>query len=223
MQKKGFKLFFLVLLVLCTSCFEIIEEVSFNKDGTGHVKLTMNLSQSKTKLNSMMLLDSVNNYEIPSKTKIKNKIGEVIQKVKSIEGISNVQNSSNFNDYIFTVSCDFTNVEALNKVISKFSSKKDATIIKQHQHFSFNTSQNTFTRNYHYDLSKAFQKTKVKDRKVFENATMTTIYRFETPIISSKNPIAKISGSKNAIMLRVNAQDLIQNKKTIKNQIQLQK
>ena len=62
----------------------------------------------------------------------------------------------------------------------------------------------------------------MEDRKVFETATMTTIYRFETPIIASKNPDAKISGNKKAIMLRVNAQDLITNKHSIKNQIQLQ-
>ncbi|AUP77367.1 hypothetical protein [Flavivirga eckloniae] len=223
MHKKGFKVFFLGLFILCTSCFEIIEEVSFNKDGSGHVTLTMNLSRSKTKLNSIMLLDSVNNHKVPSKTEIKNKIAEVIQKVKRVKGISNVENSSNFDEYIFTVSCDFTNVEALNTVISNFSAKKDAAIIKQHQHFSFNKTQNTFTRNYHYDLAREFKKTNMEDRKVLENATMTTIYRFESPIVSSKNPIAKISGSKKAIMLRVSAQDVIKNKSSIKNQIKLQK
>ncbi len=223
MHKKGITFIFLGLLFLCTSCFEIIEEVSFNKDGSGHVTLTMNLSKSKTKLNSMMLLDSINNYKVPSKTEIKNQITQAVLKVKKIEGISNVENSSDFNEYIFTVSCDFTNVEALNEVISKFSTKKDAELIKQQQHFSFNKDQNTFTRNYHYDVSNEFKKTKMEDRKVFETASMTTIYRFETPIVSSKNPTAKISRSKKAIMLRVNAQDLIKDKNSIKNQIKLQK
>lgn len=223
MHKKRVTFFFLGLFILCTSCFEIIEEVSFNKDGSGHVTLTMNLSKSRTKLNSMMLLDSINNYKVPSKTEIKNKIAQAIQKIKRIEGISNVKNTSDFNEYIFTVSCDFTNVEALNTVISNFSTKKDAAMIQQQQHFSFNKSQNTFTRNYHYNLSQEFKKTNMEDRKVFETATMTTIYRFETPIVSSKNPTAKISGSKKAIMLRVNAQDIIGDKNSIKNQIKLQK
>ena len=223
MHKKRFHLLLIGLLVLCTSCFEIVEEVSFNKDGSGHIMLTVNLSKSRTKINSIMLMDSVNNYKVPSKTTINNKIAEAIQKIKQIEGVSNVKNTSNYNEYIFTVSCDFTNVEALNTVISNFSSKKDAVLIKQQQHFSFNKSENLFTRNYHYNLSKEFSKTKMEDRKVFETASLTTIYRFETPIISSKNPIAKISGSKKAIMLRVNALDIIKNKNSIKNQIQIQK
>ena len=222
MLKKGIKFIFLGLLILCTSCFEIIEEVSFNKDGSGHLTLTMNLSRSKTKLNSIMLLDSVNNYKVPSKREINVQIAQAIEKVKRIQGISNVKNSTNFDEYIFTMSCDFTDVDALNTVISNFSNKKDAAMIKKQKHFSFDKRQNTFTRNYHYDISKEFKKTNMEDRKVFETATMTTIYRFETPIISSKNTTAKIAGSKKAIMLRVNAQDIIQNKNSIKNHIKLQ-
>ena len=222
MYKKGVKFIFLGLLVLCTSCFEIIEEVIFNKDGSGHVILTMNLSKSKTKLNSIMLLDSINNYRVPSKVEIKKQIGLAIEKAGKIQGISNIKNTVNFNEYIFTVSCDFANVDALNTVISTFSNKKDAAIIKQQKHFAFDKSQNTFTRNYHYDIAKEFKKTNLEDRKVFETATMTTIYRFQTPIVSSKNTAAKIAGSKKAIMLRVNAQDIILNKNTIKNQIKLQ-
>ncbi len=222
MYKKGVKLIFLGLLILCTSCFEIIEEVIFNKDGSGHVTLTMNLSKSKTKLNSIMLLDSINNYRVPSKVEIKKQIGQAIEKADKIQGISNLKNTANFNEYIFTVSCDFANVDALNTVISTFSNKKDAAIIQQQKHFVFDKSQNVFTRNYHYDIAKEFKKTNLEDRKVFESATMTTIYRFQTQIVSSKNSAAKIAASKKAIMLRVNAQDIIENKSTIKNQIKLQ-
>ena len=222
MHKKGVTFIFLGLLFLCTGCFEIVEEVSFNKDGSGHVTLTLNLSKSKTKLNSIMLLDSINNYKVPSESKIRIQIAEAINRVKKIEGISNLKNTINFNDFIFTVSCDFQNTDALNTVISTFSTKKDVAMIQQQKHFSFDKSQNTFTRNYHYDISKEFKKTNMEDRKVFETASFTTIYRFETPIISSKNTTAKIASSKKAIMLRVNAQDIIQNRNSIKNQIKLQ-
>ena len=222
MFKKGIKFIFVGLLILCTSCFEIIEEVSFNKDGSGHVTLTMNLSKSKTKLNSMMLLDSVNNYKVPSKAEISKQITEAVNRVKKIEGISNLKNTINFDEFIFTVSCDFVDTDALNTVISNFSTRKDAALIKENKHFDFNKTQNTFTRNYHYNIAAAFEKTNMEDRKVFETASFTTIYRFETPIISSKNTTAKIAGSKKAIMLRVNAQDIIQNRNSIKNQIKLQ-
>ena len=110
----------------------------------------------------------------------------------------------------------------MNTVISNFSTKEEALLIKKQKHFSFDKTQNTFTRNYHYDISRAFQKTRMEDRKVFETASITTIYRFETPILSSKNSTAKIAPSKKAIMLRVNAQELITNQNSMKNQIKLQ-
>lgn len=218
------KFFFgIVTLLLFSSCFEIVEEVSFNKDGSGHVNLTFNLSKSKTRINSMMLLDTVNGYKVPSKDEIKKEINKAIAKIKQTKGISNVKNTSNFNEYIFTISCDFTDVDALNTVIANFSSAKDAAAIKKHKHFKFNKSTNTFTRSHHFNINREFNKTKAKDREVFKTATFTSIYRFENPIISSQNKNAKISGSKKAIMFRANAQDIIKGNKSIKNQITVQK
>jgi len=221
MRKKGI-IIILGFLLLLTSCFEIVEEVSFNEDGSGHVTLTLNLSRSKSKLNSIQLLDSINDYKVPSEVEIQQHLTEITNTIKKTKGISNVKNSLNFDEYIYTISCDFTSVEVLNKIISNFSSKSDAEKIKQYKHFSFNKDQHTFTRNYHYNLAKEFNKTKMADRKIFENATFTTIYRFVDPIISSKNTMAKISANKKAIFLKVNAQDIITNKSSIKNQIQLQ-
>jgi len=224
MLKKGIGIIFLSLLTLClTSCFEIIEEVNFNQDGSGEVTLTMNLSKSKTRINSMMLLDTINGYKVPSEEDIRTQISDAVHKVKEIKGISNVQNSSNFEEFIFTVSCNFTHVDALNTVISTFSSKEDVTQMKTVKHFSFDKTQNTFTRNYHYDINKQFNKTKLEDREVFKTASFTTIYRFKNSIASSQNQMARIAGSKKAIMLKVNAQDIIANKYSIKNQIKLDK
>jgi len=222
MYKKLIKFGSFGFLLLLTNCFEIVEEVSFNRDGSGHVTLSLNLSRSKTKLNSILRLDSINNYEVPSEIDIRKHFKEITSTVENTNGISNVTNSLNFNEYIFSISCDFNDVDALNTVISNFSTKEEALLIKKQKHFSFDKTQNTFTRNYHYDISRAFQKTRMEDRKVFETASITTIYRFETPILSSKNSTAKIAPSKKAIMLRVNAQELITNQNSMKNQIKLQ-
>ena len=222
MYKKLIKFGSFGFLLLLTNCFEIVEEVSFNRDGSGHVTLSLNLSRSKTKLNSILRLDSINNYEVPSEIDIRKHFTEITSTVENTKGISNVTNSLNFNEYIFSISCDFNDVDALNTVISNFSTKEEALLIKKQKHFNFDKTQNTFTRNYHYDISRAFQKTRMEDRKVFETASITTIYRFETPRLSSKNSTAKIDPSKKAIMLRVNAHELITNQNSMKNQIKLQ-
>lgn len=222
MPKKLLLLCSLAFLFLCTGCFEFVEEVSFNKDGSGSAVLTINLSKSKTKLASIMLLDSVNGYKVPSKASIRNKVNEMVRKIQQTKGVHNVKNTLDFNEFIVTVSCDFDNVEALNEVISNFSSKKHAVAIKNQQHFTYNKSNKTFIRSHHFDLGKEFQKTKMQDREVFETATYTSVYRFEEPIESSANNQARISKSKKAIMLHLQAQDIISNKQTIKNNIQLE-
>lgn len=222
MSKKLLLFLSLLSLFLCTSCFEFVEEITFNKDGSGSATLTINLSKSKTKIASIMLLDSVNGYKVPSKKTIKNKLTEMVNKIEKTKGIHNVKNTLNFDEFIVTISCDFDNVEALNEVLLTFSSKREALAIKKNKHFTYNKKSKTFTRSHHFNIGKEFQKTKMKDRKVFETATYTGIYRFDNPILSSTNTQARISKSKKAIMLRVKAQAIITNKQTIKNKIQLQ-
>lgn len=221
MIQKKYNIICFFLILLCSSCFEIVEEVSFNEDGSGKVSLTLNLSRSRTRINSIRLLDSINDYKVPTEGEIRKHFTEVIAQIKSTKGISQVTHKLNFNDYIVTLSCQFANVEALNSVITKFSSTKEAEKIALQKHFSFNKVNKTFTRNHHYDLAAEFKKTKMEDRKVFETASITTIYRFQLPIKSSSNIKAKISGSKKAIMLKVTAQELIKKQNSIKNQISL--
>jgi hypothetical protein len=57
----------ILIIFLYTSCFEIIEEVNMNEDGTGSFNFTINMSQSKIQINSMFLLDSVNGRPMPKK------------------------------------------------------------------------------------------------------------------------------------------------------------
>ncbi len=222
MSKNYSKILFFLPLFLFAGCFEVIEEVTLNKDGSGNVSLTINLSKSKTKINSIMLLDSVNDYKVPAKPEIEKHFTDITNAIKNIKGITNVKNTINFKEYIFNISCDFASVDALNAVISNFSTKEDSKKISINKHFQYDKVKNLFTRSYHYDLTKEFNKTNMDDRKIFKTATYTTIYRFETPIIGANNKTAKIAGNKKAIMLRVSAQDIISNKNTIKNKIQLQ-
>ena len=214
---------FLLLSLLLTSCFEFIEEITFNKDGSGSAVLTMNLSKSKTKLASIMLLDSVNGYKVPSKASITKKIQEVVTKIKKLKGVHNVKNSLHLDDFIVTISCDFDNVEVLNSVIASFSSKKDAIAIKKHKHFTYNKNKKTFTRSHHFDFSKKIRKVKMKDRGILKTASFTSIYRFKSPIKTFQNKEAKVSKTNKAIMLRLPIEEVIANKKSIKNYIELDK
>ena len=98
MKLRKYFLFLFLLIIACTfqSCFEIIEEVEMHSDGTGQLMFTLNLSQSKSKMASIMLLDSINGYKVPSKKDIKKSIDELVADLKKAEGVSNVKKKEDF-------------------------------------------------------------------------------------------------------------------------------
>ncbi|NGM90182.1 hypothetical protein G5B35_23070, partial [Parapusillimonas sp. SGNA-6] len=107
------------LLVICsvwmlTGCFDVVEEVDINSNGSGRIKATVNLSKSKTKVASLMKLDKVDGIKIPSKTEIQKEADAIVRLLKQTSGISDVQSSLDFDNYIATLSCSFNDVKALN-------------------------------------------------------------------------------------------------------------
>ena len=210
-----------VLSMILSGCFEVVEEITINDDGSGQITMTVNLSRSKTKLSSIMLMDSINNYKVPSRADITTNIEKMIAEINKVSGVSNVSHSIDHDEFIYSVSCDFTNVDALNKVITHFSTEGHSAAVESNKQFVYDADRKEFTRNYHYNLSKEIKKVRQQDKEVLEDASITTIYRFESPIASSENANAKIAGNKKAIMLKVAVPDMINNTKDIKNTITL--
>lgn len=210
------------IILTYASCFEIIEEVNMNNDGTGSFNLTINMSQSKTEINSMLLLDSVNGKPVPKTEDMKQALKKVEDKLKTDTSLHNIIVKANWDDYIFSVSGSFDNVDALNKAIKNINS----SFTKQHGYEpqlqnNFKYVNKTFERFYNYNLMDGFNKLSQKDRSAFEKATYTTIYRFKSLIVNHSNNYARKSKSGRAMMLKTNIKDLVTRKSTIENTIRL--
>jgi hypothetical protein len=221
---RRFKLlpFAALILFICPSCFEIIEEVNLNEDGSGFFCFTINMSQSKLNINSMLLLDSVNGRPVPKIEDFKEALTQAEATLKEDGNITNVSSTKNWDDYIFSVSGNFKNVQALNKAINNMGiiiNKTRGVPPAVQDNFSY--SDKVFARLYNYNLMNDYKKLSEKDKLAFTNAKYTTIYRFKTPIGSCSNPDAIKSKSGKAVMLKINIKDLITNNKTIKNSINL--
>ena len=104
------RLFFLSIFVLLSmsSCIDIIDDLTLKSDGSGSFKYTINLSESKIKINSILALDSIEGRRVPSIEEIKQKINHFKSKFETKQGISNLVVESNFTDFIFKIKCDFT-------------------------------------------------------------------------------------------------------------------
>jgi hypothetical protein len=223
--KQFYKLLlFIVLIPFLSSCFEVIEEIAMKNDGTGDVVLTINLSQSKTKVASVMLLDSIQGYKVPSKQKIQQELNEAVAYLRKSEGISNVKSTSDFNNYIATISFSFKDVSNINNITKNILAQQKIKATNTSS-YTYNKATKTFSRKYQtIGTAKAeFNKLKAKDKAVFNGATYTSIYRFESVVTSSTNPASNVSKSKKAVMLKSSIMDLINGKINVSNSIQLSK
>ncbi|PCH73705.1 MAG: hypothetical protein COB98_10455 [Flavobacteriaceae bacterium] len=223
-MKKLKKIILLFIsLLLLSSCFEIIEEITLHKNGSGDIAITLNLSQSKSKIASIMLMDSINGFQIPSRSEITNFVKKTTVTIKNTSGISNVKSSLDLDNFILNFSCNFENIHALNQVIAAFGNHKERSKINKQQHFIYNTNTQHFSRSYHYDLSKEFDKVKAIDKNALKEASYTTIYRFDQPIISTSNRLSKLAPNKKAVLIKVSGAAMLTGEHSIKNNIQLLK
>ncbi|HWW37956.1 hypothetical protein [Pedobacter sp.] len=222
---KGYLYLFLILVACCcSSCFQIVEEINLSDNGTGTVNLTVNLSQSKTKVASILLLDSVNGYKIPSKQKIQKEMDEVVTYLKNSKGITNVSRKLDLENFIASVSFSFNNISNINNISQNVLKKLKVNAISSSS-YSFSAANHVFERNYahHKEALVQYNKLKPEVKNVFKEATYTSIYRFEVPVSVCTNPLAKVSASKKAVMVRTGMLGLINGKTNISNRITLSK
>lgn len=204
-----------------TSCFDIVDEINVNKDGSGEITLTANLSKSKTKIASIMLMDSINGHKVPQKADIEKILNDAEAYLKNAAGISHISKKADFENYIFSISCRFKSVENLDNIISEVT--KDLKVKPVMVSYAYDAAKKVFSKNYIYtpEAKKQYDKLKAEDRKVFDEAYYTTIFRFENEVASASNALSKISSSNKAVMLKTAALDFINGDVSLSNTIQL--
>ena len=210
------------LLIGLSSCIEIIDDISFNDDGSGTFKYNINLSSSKVKINSVLALDSLDGEKVPSINEISDKINTVIESLKTKDGISNVEFDSNFTDFVFKIQCDFSSLEELQNAIRSIvkEESKDRSMPELDQDW-LSYSDSKFVRSVPLITTKKLSDIKSEDRELLKQGTYTSITRFNTIVETFSNPNGNLSKSQKAIMIRSNIHALIQNPNLLDNSINL--
>jgi hypothetical protein len=211
------------ILILFSGCFEIIEQVFLKNDGSGNFQLVLNMSKSKTRLNSISKMKTVNGHDVPSKEEIKNKIAGIEKTVAKTPGISNVKTTIDFENYIAGISCNFTKVTQVNDVVKNIYFQENPKGKPTEKVYDYNAAGNIFTRLNLYSFKEDYKKLSNADKEVFATANYTSIFKFEGTVTAASNAATKISPSKKAVMLKLNALDIITEKRSIENKITLTK
>jgi hypothetical protein len=216
------KIYFIPLLCfvfMFQSCFEVIEEVKMKDNGSGHFNFVINFSQSKTKINSVLKMEKINGYDIPSKEEIKKEASRLETLAENTIGISNVKTNIDLTNYIFVVDLDFQKISNLNAVFLKLKNSKkiDPTITTDY----FTFADKKFVRSQKVPIKTLYDKLKKTDKEVFENAKYTSVYKFDTTIKSFSNKNATPSKSNKAIKLNSSVINVINGSEKIENTITL--
>jgi hypothetical protein len=220
------KLFYTFVVFLSffglTSCIEIIDDITLKNDGSGTLKYTINLSESKVKINSILALDSLDGKKVPSIPEMEERIASFKKKLSAKTGISNVTIESNFTNYIFKLQCDFTNVvalqNALKDVIEEESKEKNIPELEQNW-LSWDGSK--MTRSIPEITVKKTKEIKTEDIELMKQGNYTSITRFERPVEKFDNTAAVLSKNKMAVMIKTNPYALTQNSNILENSIYL--
>lgn len=215
---------YLFLFCICTSltsCFDIIDKISLRADGSGEYAVILNASKSKTRLQSISKMETINGKKVPKKSEIESKVNQASNVFKSVPGISNVKTSLDFDNFIIKLSCNFKKIENINTGLEQLKAKNIIGKTVPTQLYKQNVAEKTFIRNKIGSYKNDYDKLSKADKEVFSDATYTSILQFENVIKSQTNNSYTVSPNKKAIKLNGNILDFILQKKQIQNTISL--
>jgi len=132
-MKKLLSLVLILTTLLLSSCFSVVEHIKINADGSGSVTTTINMGEMMGML-SMFMPDSLKE----SFSELDEMMSGDMNAYQGMKGISNAKTYSD-EEYVYNISYDFADVEALNNVMAlgsndntglgkantKFKKKKD--------------------------------------------------------------------------------------------------
>lgn len=222
-QYKMKKILLLILpLFLLSSCVELIDDLTLNNDGSGVLKLSINLSKSKLEINSILALDSLNGHRVPKIGEIKDKIAYYRSELEKKDGIKSVDVFENTDDYIFKFNIAFDNVEKLETAVKQIVSEENSSWVD----FNFDWikwENHTLTRNNLKIPESQLKKLKYEDVQKLKQGTYTSITRFEDPILEYSNKSSILTPNKRNLMIRMSAYNLAENTQLVQNIIKVAK
>jgi len=214
----------LPLIFIFSSCFELIEDTTFNKDGSGIYKVTLNMSSSQTRLNSVMAMDSIDGKKVPSEKDLQNEIESFIADLNSQKGIKNAETTLSTEEWIFKFSCTFDDLEALKNGLNLATKKWQKKDQKIGDYFEVSFSDAGYERIINTEVSDRW-KTKAsedEDYNKLKEGKCVFIQRFPNPISSVSNVNVKIAKNGTACMLMLSPHEIIQNPKLLNYSVSLE-
>jgi len=211
-------LYFFCVYIL-SGCVDIIDELAIHANGSGTLRYSINLSSSKTKVNSVLALDSLNGRAVPSKEEIKRKILEFKHILSTKKGISELNIQEDYVNYLFKIQCNFSNIVNLQTAIKETIIELSLGNLQQTDIEWITQEKNMLIRHIPQTIIYQIKKLDRNDSEQLRQGNYTSITRFDTEIIEYDNPLSQLSKNKQALLIRSNIYSLLHDPQLLDNVI----
>lgn len=203
-----------------TSCITIEEIYTFRSDGSGNMKYVIDMSEAAGMLKAFKQEDE---EEVETENELEEAAEELqatAETLKSMKGISNVANTNDNENFIFTLSFDFASVEDLNKALNEVI--KDSSATQPHEYFTMkgkNLIRNSKMADKLGNLSEESgtggddEASKEMANMMLEQMKYNLTFNFEKGVksVKTKSTVGELSGDKKQYTMKANFKQLSEN------------
>lgn len=208
-------------LLTWSACGEIIDDLTLRADGSGVWKLKINLSESTVKINSLLALDSLNGYRVPSIDDIRSRTSRFAYVLRAQPGIQSAQIEFDYTHFIWNLTIDFHSIKELESAVVE--SLKDQNIkdvgLPPTDFVIF--SGNVIQKQFPFDLKRATSKLKQEDKERVATGRYVSILRTPTVILKNSNIRYQIAKNGLATMAKFSLGECMDNSQILSNQTTL--
>lgn len=208
-------LFAVTVMTTMSACFEITEEVTVNKDGSGKYTSIMDATKLSEQMQMLAAFDTTGEMVSKLKFSLDSTFEESFKKYVGVKGISKVIADTS-KPYIYKVTMDFADVNALNTAVNL--DKKDEGMKNLYSWKKGQLSRKDFALNLD-DIKMEDESQKEMAKSMLEGMKYTIILNFPGAVKGMTNKEAKLSADKKTVTLACNLLDVMDKKVNLGNEV----
>lgn len=214
MKKIFLMLLTAVSLLSLTGCFDITEEITVKKDGSGEYMNKIDASKLADQLQLLAAMDTTGEMIPKLKYSLDSSFSSIWVSYKSIKGISNVKIDTS-KDFVYIMTMNYANMEALNEALSKDKS------VGQQNLYSWEKGKITrqdIPLNLN-DMKSDDEQQKEMMKGFLKDMTYKIIFHLPNNVKDVSNKAATVSEDKKTVTLEANMLDITEDKVKLGTQV----
>ena len=215
MKKIINALLFAASVFTMTACFDITEDITLNKDGSGTYVSTTDASKLTEQLSMLAAMDTTGELMPKLKYSLDSSFSANFGQYAAIKGVSNVKIDTS-KEYTYKVTLDFKNIETLNAVINV--DKKEDT-----QKNLYAWSKGKLTRKDSGvgmgDMAMEDEQQKEMAKSMLKDMKYKIVYHLPKKVSGMTNKKAILSSDKKTVTLEGSLLDIMDKKLSLGNEV----